>query len=452
MPNDLPQAAPGNDYPVFLIEDDAVVRKGCAQALSIANIPVRAFADAESAFAALAGCLPGAVVTDVCLPGRDGLAVLREMRQRDRELPVVLVTGHGDVAMAVEAMRLGAHDFVEKPFSSERLVSVVRSALEKRSLLLENRRLRERLEAQGEMPVIGQSPGMQGVRRLIAALAPTDVDILINGETGSGKEVVARAIHAASGRRGPFVAINCAALPESVFESELFGHEAGAFTGAGKRRIGKIEYANGGTLFLDEIESMPLNLQAKLLRVLQERVVERLGGNAVVSVDCRVLAASKTDLKQLSETGGFRADLFYRLNVASIDLPPLRERREDIPLLMAFFLRQAAQRYGKPLPEWSAGDLVRWQVYDWPGNVRELKNAADRCCLGLPDGLPVVGHVAAPAQSLAARVDQAEKSFIELALRTAQGSVAAAADALQMPKKTLYDKLVRHGIVPDNYR
>jgi two-component system C4-dicarboxylate transport response regulator DctD len=452
VPNDLPQAAPGNDYPVFLIEDDAVVRKGCAQALSIANIPVRAFADAESAFAALAGCLPGAVVTDVRLPGRDGLAVLREMRQRDRELPVVLVTGHGDVAMAVEAMRLGAHDFVEKPFSSDRLVSVVRSALEKRSLLLENRRLRERLEAQGEMPVIGQSPGMQGVRRLIAALAPTDVDILINGETGSGKEVVARAIHAASGRRGPFVAINCAALPESVFESELFGHEAGAFTGAGKRRIGKIEYANGGTLFLDEIESMPLNLQAKLLRVLQERVVERLGGNAVVSVDCRVLAASKTDLKQLSETGGFRADLFYRLDVASIDLPPLRERREDIPLLMAFFLRQAAQRYGKPLPEWSAGDLVRWQAYDWPGNVRELKNAADRCCLGLPDGLPVVGHVAAPAQSLAARVDQAEKSFIELALRTAQGSVAAAADALQMPKKTLYDKLVRHGIVPDNYR
>jgi two-component system C4-dicarboxylate transport response regulator DctD len=450
--NDQPQVALGDDYPVFLIEDDAVVRKGCAQALSIADIPVRAFADAESAFAALAGCLPGAVVTDVRLPGRDGLAVLREMRQRDRELPVVLVTGHGDVAMAVEAMRLGAHDFVEKPFSSERLVSVVRSALEKRSLLLENRRLRERLEEQGEMPVIGQSPDMQGVRRLIAALASTDVDILINGETGCGKEVVARAIHAASGRRGPFVAINCAALPESVFESELFGHEAGAFTGAGKRRIGKIEYANGGTLFLDEIESMPLNLQAKLLRVLQERVVERLGGNAVVPVDCRVLAASKADLQQLSASGGFRADLFYRLNVASIDLPPLRERREDVPLLMAFFLRQAAQRYGKPLLEWSAGDLVRWQAYDWPGNVRELKNAADRCCLGLPDGLPVVAGTVDPAQSLVARVDQAEKGFIEVALRMAQGSVAAAADVLQIPKKTLYDKLVRHGIVPENFR
>jgi two-component system C4-dicarboxylate transport response regulator DctD len=302
------------------------------------------------------------------------------------------------------------------------------------------------------MPVIGQSSGMQGVRRLIGALAPTGVDILINGETGSGKEVVARAIHATSGRRGPFVAINCAALPESVFESELFGHEVGAFTGAGKRRIGKIEYANGGTLFLDEIESMPLNLQAKLLRVLQERVVERLGGNAVVPVDCRVLAASKADLQQLSASGGFRADLFYRLNVASIELPSLRERREDVPLLMAFFLRQAAQRYGKPLLEWSAGDLVRWQAYDWPGNVRELKNAADRCCLGLPDGLPVVAGTVDPAQSLVARVDQAEKGFIEVALRMAQGSVAAAADVLQIPKKTLYDKLVRHGIVPENFR
>ena len=452
MPNDLPEAASAAEYPVFLIEDDAVVRKGCAQALAIADIPVRAFADAESAFAALAGCLPGAVVTDVRLPGRDGMAVLREMRQRDRELPVVLVTGHGDVAMAVEAMRLGAHDFVEKPFSSERLVSVVRSALEKRSLLLENRRLRERLEEQGEVPVIGQSPGMQGVRRLIAALAPTSVDILINGETGSGKEVVARAIHVASGRRGPFVAINCAALPETVFESELFGHEAGAFTGAGKRRIGKVEYANSGTLFLDEIESMPLNLQVKLLRVLQERVIERLGGNAVVPVDCRVLAAAKADLKELSGSGGFRADLYYRLNVASIDLLPLRERREDIPLLMAFFLRQAAQRYGKTLPEWSAADLARWQAYDWPGNVRELKNAADRCCLGLPDGLPVAASATDAAQSLTARVELAEKGFIEAALRLAQGSVAAAADALQMPKKTLYDKLVRYGIVPENFR
>jgi len=437
------------DFPVFLIEDDAIVRKGCEQALSLAGLPVRAFADAESALLALRDGMPGAVVSDVRLPGRDGLALMREMRQHDRELPVVLVTGHGDVALAVQAMREGAHDFIEKPFSSERLVAVVRGALEKRSLLLENRRLRERLDEQGEVPLIGQSPGMQAVRRLVAALAPTDVDILINGETGCGKEVVARAIHAASGRRGPFVAINCGALPESVFESEIFGHEAGAFTGAGKRRIGKIEYAHGGTLFLDEIESMPLNLQVKLLRVLQERVVERLGGNAGVPVDCRVLAASKADLAALAASGAFRADLYYRLNVATIDLPPLRERREDVPLLMAFFLQQAARRYGKPLPATTAADVLRWQDHDWPGNVRELKNVADRCCLGLPDGL---APAAAAGSSLAERVERAERAAIESALRECGGNVAHAAELLQLPKKTLYDKLTRHALDPERYR
>lgn len=228
--------------------------------------------------------------------------------------------------------------------------------MEKRALLLENRRLRECLNDNGEVPLIGQSAAMQAVRRLIAGLAPTDVDILINGPTGAGKEVVARAIHAASGRRGPFVAINCAALPESVFESEMFGHEAGAFTGAGKRRIGKIEYAHDGTLFLDEIESMPLALQAKLLRVLQERVVERLGGNASIPVACRIVAATKEDLRQAADAGRFRADLYYRLNVVAIELPALRERREDIPLLAAFLMQQAAKRFGRPVPEWMNAD------------------------------------------------------------------------------------------------
>ncbi|NMG37169.1 response regulator, partial [Azoarcus sp. TTM-91] len=369
--------------PVFLVEDDAAVRMGSAQALSIAGLQVQPYADAESALAALARERPGAVVSDVRLPGRDGLALLHELQQQDRELPVILVTGHGDVAMAVQAMRDGAHDFIEKPFASEQLVRVVRQALDKRRLLLENRRLKEALPAQDGLPVIGQTAAMQEVRRLVAALAPTDVDILINGDTGCGKEVVARAIHAASGRRGPFVAVNCAALPETVFESEMFGHEAGAFTGATKRRIGKIEYAHGGTLFLDEVESMPLNLQVKLLRALQERSIERLGGNAPVAVDCRVVAASKADLKALSDAGGFRADLYYRLNVVTIDLPPLRERREDIPLLMAHFLREAATRFGRELPAWSAADLARWQAHDWPGNVRELKHAAERFCLGL---------------------------------------------------------------------
>ncbi|WP_341743872.1 sigma-54 dependent transcriptional regulator [Azonexus hydrophilus] len=435
---------------VFLVEDDSAVRKGCAQALTIADIPVRAFADAESMLAALATTRPALVVSDIRLPGRDGLTLLRELRQFDRELPVLLMTGHGDVAMAVEAMRDGAYDFIEKPFPSERLIAAVRSALDKRALLVENRQLKEQLHAAGLSAVIGQTPAMQDIRRLIGALAPTGVDILINGETGCGKEVVARAIHDASGRRGPFVAVNCSALPETVFESELFGHEAGAFTGAGKRRIGRIEHASGGTLFLDEIESMPLNLQVKLLRVLQERCIERLGSNHSIAVDCRVVAASKADLKALADAGQFRADIYYRLNVVSIDLPPLRERRDDIPLLMAAFLQEAAQRYQRPPATWTPADLARWQAHDWPGNVRELKNVANRWALGLSDALS--GTPEAPPASLGTQVDAAERRAIETALQHCAGNVAQAAELLQVPKKTLYDKLSRHGISADNFR
>ena len=292
---------------------------------------------------------------------------------------------------------------------------------------------------------------MQNVRRLVANLAPTGVDILINGETGCGKEVVARAIHEASGQRGPFVAINCGALPESVVESELFGHEAGAFTGAGKRRIGRIEHASGGTLFLDEIESMPLNLQVKLLRVLQERCLERLGSNQSIAVDCRLVAASKVDLKALSDAGQFRADLYYRLGVVSIDLPALRDHREDIPLLMAHFLQEAAQRYQRPLVSWTPADLLRWGAHDWPGNVRELKNVAERCALVLPYALFPV-DTPASSFSLAACVDRAEKQIIEEALRQCKGNVADTAESLQTPKKTLYDKLTRHGIVVERFR
>lgn len=437
--------------PVFLVEDDAAVRKGCEQALSIADINVRGFADGESMLAALATSTPSMVVSDIRLPGRDGLTLLKELRQIDRALPVLLMTGHGDVAMAVEAMREGAHDFIEKPFPSERLVAAVKSALEKRNLVLENHQLKEQLHAAGLSALIGQTPALQNIRRLVGTLAPTGVDILINGETGSGKEVVARAIHDASGRRGPFVAINCGALPETVFESELFGHEAGAFTGAGKRRIGRIEHANGGTLFLDEIESMPLNLQVKLLRVLQERSIERLGSNTAIPVDCRLVAASKANLKTLSDASQFRADIYYRLNVVSIDLPPLRQRREDIPLLMASFLKEAAQRYNRPLASWTPADLARWTAHDWPGNVRELKNIADRWALGLGDALT---NFALPVASgsLSGQVDVAEKQIIETALCRCAGNVAQAAELLQTPKKTLYDKLTRHGILPEAFR
>lgn len=428
---------------IFLVEDDPIVRRGSEQALSLARMPVRAFADAEAALDALSFERPDAVVTDVRLPGASGLDLLQAVQRLDRELPVILVTGHGDVPMAVQAMREGAYDFIEKPFSSDRLTGTVQRAVERRRLLSENRRLREQLPA-GAPLLLGDSPRMQDLRRQIAALAPAAVDVLVHGETGAGKEVVARSLHAQSGRTGPFVALNCGALPESLIESEVFGHEAGAFTGAARRRVGRIEYAHGGTLFLDEIESMPQAVQLKFLRVLQERAIERLGSNTAVPVDCRVIAATKVDLKELAAEGGFRADLYYRLNVVSLHIPPLRERRVDVTLLMAHFLQEAARKFGTAAPAPSDADMLRWQQHDWPGNVRELQHAAERVCLGVPDGIGEGAAAASPA-SLATRLEIAERAFIREAMALAEGNVARAAELLQLPRKTLYDKLQRLG-------
>lgn len=437
------------DFPVYLIDDDEAVLRACEQTLRLGEITVRTFRSAEQALAACDEDPPAVIVSDVRMSGMTGLELLAAVWKRDQDLPVILITGHGDVSMAVQAMRSHAYDFIEKPFDSARLVDVVRRALEKRALLVENRALREQLGKLREKHLIGQSDGIQKVVRLIDSLATTDVDILIVGETGSGKELVAQSLHDRSARSGPFVALNCAALPESVFESEMFGHEAGAFTGADRRRIGKIEYASDGTLFLDEIESMPLALQAKLLRVLQERRLERLGSNASIAVNCRILAATKSPLKQLSEQGRFRADLYYRLNVVSIELPPLRQRLNDIGLLMTYFLSQAARRFNRELPSWDDQDLFRWQHYDWPGNVRELKSVAERLCLGVDDGLEAL---AAPAVSLAARLENYERGLIREALRSAKGSVSLAANLLHLPRKTLYDKLSRHALEADSFR
>jgi two-component system C4-dicarboxylate transport response regulator DctD len=434
---------------VLLIEDDASVRLGIEQALALADIPVRAFERAEPALERVGAGLKGVVVTDVRLPGIDGLACLARVMAVDRDIPVVLITGHGGVAMAVQAMREGAYDFIEKPFKSDRLVEVVQRALDRRRLVLENRELKEQLMARRAVRLLGEGAAIRNIRRLVGTLAPTEVDVLIYGETGTGKEVLARAIHAASERHGEFVAINCGALPESVFESEVFGHEAGAFTGAIKRRIGKIEHARGGTLFLDEIETMPPALQVKLLRVLQERKLERLGSNQTIEVDCRVIAASKADLKALSDEGRFRSDLYYRLNVVCLELPALRERKEDIPLLATHFLFEAAQRYRCPVPPLSEQQIDEWMAQDWPGNVRELRNAVDRFCLGVAVSEERDGDAAA---SLAQRMDRFERQLIEDALHRCAGSVGAAAERLQMPRKTLYDKLQRHRLFPDDYR
>jgi two-component system C4-dicarboxylate transport response regulator DctD len=435
--------------PVYLVEDDEAVQRACAQALKLDDIDVRVFHGAGQALMAIDDEPPSAIVSDVRMPGMSGLDLLGAVWQHDREIPVILITGHGDVSMAVQAMRAHAYDFIEKPFNSARLVDVVRRALERWALLRENRVLREQLGNMWEMPLIGSSEGIQRVARTIDTLAATDVDVLIHGETGTGKEVVAHALHTRSGRKGPFVALNCGALPESVFESEIFGHETGAFTGADKRRIGKIEHATDGTLFLDEIESMPLALQVKLLRVLQERRIERLGSNTSIPVNCRIVAATKVELKALSEQGAFRSDLYYRLNVVTIELPPLRQRLNDIGPLMTYFLAQAARRFNREAPAWDEQDLSRWQQHDWPGNVRELKTVAERLCLGVGDGLETIAE---PAVSLAARMENYERGLIREALRGAAGSVADAAEHLHLPRKTLYDKLARHQIDPETFR
>ena len=428
---------------VLLVEDEQAVRMATAQTLELGGFDVHACESAELAQPWLHAGFGGVVVTDVRLPGRSGLELLADAVAADPELPVIVVTGHGDVGMAVEAMRAGAYDFIEKPFAAERLLETVRRAQEKRRLVMENRQLKAAWFSHPDMPaLIGQSPAIERVRTLIRTVGPTPADVLINGQTGTGKEVVARHLHGASGRKGPFVAINCAALPESVFESEIFGHEAGAFTSAQKRRIGKLEYANGGTVFLDEIESMPLALQVKLLRVLQERRLERLGGNDSIQVDCRIIAASKADLLQLSAQGGFREDLYYRIGVVGIDLPRLAERREDIPLLLAHFVQGAALRYQRPAPQWSMAQMAEWKAREWPGNVRELRNFADRLVLGVAD------VQAAPAEqggdTLPQRVDAYERALIAEALAAQEGNVAAAADRLGIPKKTLYDKLKKY--------
>lgn len=436
---------------VLYVEDDALVRKGAKQALELAGLCVSACATAEEALLLLTPEFPGIVISDVKLPGIDGLELLRIALAQDAALPVVLVTGHGDVAMAVGAMRQGAYDFIEKPFSSDLLVEVSCRALDKRRLVLENIDLRRQLEHREgiEARIIGRSNPIAKVRQIVQSLAATSADIMILGETGTGKELVARCLHDFSERKKHhFVAINCGALPEAICESELFGHEEGAFTGANRQRIGKIEYASGGTLFLDEIESMPLSLQVKLLRVLQERQVERLGSNLLIPVNLTVIAASKDDLRVLVEQKKFRADLYYRLNVASLTLPALRDRREDIPLLFEFFALQGAVRYGRSAPLIGIELLRALMAERWSGNVRELRNIADRFVLGLLD------DTLAPstAGSLAEQVDAFEKSIIEEGLRCLGGNVLAAAESLNIPRKTLYDKLKRFEISAEKFR
>ncbi|MBW9113007.1 sigma-54-dependent Fis family transcriptional regulator [Rhizobium cauense] len=442
--------------PIFLVDDDKDLLRATKQTLELAGFSVSAFSDAGDALAALGPEFAGVLVSDIRMPEIDGLQLFSRVRQRDEDLPVILVTGHGDIPMAVKAMQDGVYDFITKPFATDRLIQSVRRAAEKRRLVMENRALRKATEqARDDLPLIGQTPAMERLRHTLRQIADTDVDVLLTGETGSGKEVVASLLHRWSRRAsGNFVALNCGALPESVVESELFGHEPGAFTGAQKKRIGRIEHASGGTLFLDEIESMPPATQVQMLRVLEMREVTPLGTNEVRPVDLRVVAASKVDLGDPRQRGDFREDLYYRLNVVTISIPPLKERRDDIPLLFGYFTERAASRFKRDVPTVPPSIHRHLREHDWPGNVRELSHFAERFVLGVgqvSDRVVAAAPEADEVLSLPDRLERYEAHIIREALDANNGDVRRTIADLGIPRKTFYDKLQRHGIVRSDF-
>ena len=427
---------------VVFVDDDEDLRLANVQSLELAGLDVHPYASAIKALANLDARFAGVIVTDVRMPRMDGRQFFGQIRAVDPDIPVILITGHADVGMAVEAMKDGAYDFVAKPFSNERLIRSVMNGLEKRRLVLDNRQLRAMAdEAQLGWPMIGASAQIHALRRKLRQVAEADVDCLIEGETGVGKELAARALHNWGRRRGhPFVVVDCGALPATLFESELFGHELGAFPGAVRKRVGRIEHADRGTLFLDEIEALPVEAQSKLLRFLEEREISPLGSNEVRTVDVRVVAAAKTDL---TRNPAIRPDLYHRLNVANVRVPPLRERREDIPILFAHFVSRAAERFGREPPLTSEAVRRHLNEHDWPGNIRELLHFSERVILDLEADIRP-GETG--AEGLRGRVDRFEAEAITDALTATHGDVPQTLEALRIPRKTLYDKIRRHNI------
>jgi len=447
------------DASVIFVDDDPHIRQAIAQTLTLEDLSIACFEDARSGLESISQDYEGVVLCDYNMPGMDGLEMLDRIRAMDETIPVIILTGQGDISTAVTAMQQGAYDFIEKPFDHDELLELLRHALEKRHLALENRRLKAQLKhlARPGPRILGDSAGMQKVMATIDPVLDISANILLHGETGSGKDALARYIHENSPRSAHnFVAINCGAVPENLIESELFGHEAGAFTGAEKRRIGKIEYAHKGTLFLDELESMPMALQVKLLRVLEEQRVERLGSNQVQNVDVRIIAATKADLKQLSDQGEFRADLYYRLNVVKLDIPPLRERKDDIPVLFHHFVLIAAARYDRESIPLDASQAARLMQHSWPGNVRELRNLAERYVLLGPAALDendssVTDNVSG-RQTLSEMMDDFERSAVVSALNACHGSIKDTMVQLGIARKTLYDKMKKYGLDKSQFR
>ncbi|MTI11492.1 sigma-54-dependent transcriptional regulator [Curvivirga aplysinae] len=441
-----------SDISVILIDDEEDVREAVTQTLQLEGLEdIKSFARADRALEHIGRGFDGVVISDIRMPHMDGMEFLKQVGEIDPDLPVILITGHGDVALAVEAMRVGAYDFVEKPFAQSRLIDAVRRGVEKRQLTMENRRLMETVGQRDllEATLRGRSQKMVDIRKNLRTLALSDADILLLGETGTGKDLTARLIHDLSSRKDkPFVALNISALPQASLESELFGHEAGAFAGAMRARVGKLEHARGGTLYLDEIGSIPLFLQVKLLRMIEDRVIERLGSNQKIDLDIRIIAASKDDLSARVTDGAFRDDLYYRLAVASVTLPPLRDRMEDAPELFHHLVGKAALRQKKERPEILPADLNAVAQTEWPGNIRELRNAADRFVMGL--GLPQQA-VTEQADDLATQIDRFEKNVLAATLASHAGSLKSTYESLGLSRKSLYEKMKKHGLQREDF-
>jgi two-component system response regulator AtoC len=465
-------------FRVLVIDDDPGVRDYMEALVTRQGYRVFAAADGEQALKALPDARPDLVTLDVVLPGMDGLATLSELKKRLPDVPVVMLSGHGQARNIVEAMRLGASDFLRKPFEVEELELAFQKALEKRALTQEVESLRRRARSETELLLLcGDNPKMKEVRDIIEQVADTDITVLVRGESGTGKELVARTLFQLSGRSDqPFVKVNCAALPSELLESELFGFEKGAFTGAQKRKLGKFEFANHGTIFLDEISEMHPNLQAKLLQVLQDGEFSRLGGESDVHVDTRIIAATNRNLEEAVAEGSFREDLYYRLNVVTVHLPPLRDRRDGIPLLVDHFLQKNNEQYRKSVKQLSPETMAVFMQYNWPGNVRELENMVRRMVVlaneqAVLDEISLRGGAEArspePADSadlealgadfsdgeaidlkaISRRAAQvAEKRVIEKVLQQTRWNRKEAAERLQISYKALLYKMKENGL------
>jgi len=448
---------------ILVVDDEPGVRSSVSGVLKDEGFEVEAVGTGEECLERANSDAFDVIVLDIWLPGLDGLTTLQRLRERQIDSQVVIISGHGNIESAVRAIKMGAFDFIEKPLSLEKTVLVVRNALRQRDLEAENRVLRAKVDRQQQNTMVGESAPMLRLREQVAQAAPTNGRVLILGDSGTGKELVARTIHSFSRRKsGPFIEVNCAAIPEELIESELFGHVRGAFTGAVADKPGRFEQANTGTIFLDEIADMSLKTQAKVLRVLQEQVMERVGGTQRIKVDVRVVAATNKDLVEEIRAGRFREDLYFRLNVVPIFVPSLRERQDDIAPLADHFMSVLATEYGRRPKRMAPEAAARLRQYAWPGNVRELRNVIERLIIMVQgdtitaqdlgflgrDGVPDTPAAHGPARPLSEARDEFEKDYILQTLAAQQGNMSRTAEVLGVERSNLYKKLRAFGVTP----